>query len=139
MGKGPGRTGRARSTPFSTSPSRSDDEPASVVDPPGSTKAERNCPTGKRDKEKEEPERSRPVAPALSLRDRIELRLPLTYDEAAEYCHRSTGSLRNEVHAGRLQPVGRSGRLLLFSLDDLDRLMRIGSHAATGSTSRQGQ
>ena len=139
MGKGPGRTGRARSTPSSTPPSRSDDEPASVVDPPGSTEVERNCPKGKRDKEKEEPARSRPFAPALSLRDRIELRLPLTYAEAAEYCHRSTGSLRNEVCAGRLQPVGRSGRLLLFCLDDLDRLMRIGSHAAAGSTSRQGQ
>jgi len=141
MGKGPGRTGRARSTTSSTPPSHSGDKPVSVVDPPELSEAggDRNSRKTKRDKVQEEPGRSRSVAPALSLRDRIELRLPLTYAEAAEYCHRSTGSLRNEVHAGRLQPTGRSGRLLLFDLDDLDRLMRVGSDAPAGSTCRPGR
>lgn len=59
----------------------------------------------------------------MTLRDRIELGIPLTYEEAAEFTHRSIAALRNEVWKGNLKPISKSGRLLLFSIPDLRAIM----------------
>jgi hypothetical protein len=134
-----GRAGRARSAHASRKSSGSDQheltDPASAEE---TAKAEDDgckCPSEKRYKISEdradqagtplseETGQADQAVATLSLRQRIELRQPLTYSEAAEFSHRSVGALRNEVYHGRLRPVGRTGRRRLFSIEDLMRLM----------------
>lgn len=76
--------------------------------------------TARRSKKKREEE------PQLSLRDRVELDLPLNIRQASVVTQLSPATLYNYVKEGKIRRSGRTGRVLILpsALRDFDQRRR---------------